>query len=90
MGIESDAGYQAYRERVFDFLWREVEPLMDEVERARNDDLLSMYRRMAPIRPGLTAYLTLVFDHRAADGEAGAAYLATLRELLEGDGVPLT
>lgn len=59
-------------------------------ERARNDDLLSMYRRMAPIRPGLTAYLTLVFDHRAADGEAGAAYLATLRELLEGDGVPLT
>lgn len=33
MEIESDAGYQAYRERVFDFLWREVEPLMDEVER---------------------------------------------------------
>lgn len=42
------------------------------------------------IRSGLTAYLTLVFDHRAADGEAGAAYLATLRELLEGDGIPLT
>jgi hypothetical protein len=42
------------------------------------------------IRSGLTAYLAFVFDHRTADGEAGAAYLATLRELPEGDGIPLT
>ena len=42
------------------------------------------------VRPGLTAYLTLVFDHRAVDGEAGAAYLAMLRETIESEGVPLS
>jgi len=36
MRIESDADYQAYRARVFDFLWREVEPLVDGIERTRH------------------------------------------------------
>ena len=51
MGIESDAGYQAYRERVFDFLWREVEPLMDEVERAGDFPAASAPRAMGSPPP---------------------------------------
>ena len=33
--------------------------------------------------PGLTGFLTLVFDHRAIDGDQGAAFLDTLRGTLE-------
>ena len=47
MRIESDADYQAYRTRVFDFLWREVEPLVDEIERTRYfpaEDLFPKFR----------------------------------------------
>ena len=29
--IENDADYQAYRRRLFDFLWHEVEPLAGEI-----------------------------------------------------------
>ena len=32
-GIETDGDYEAYRKRVFDFLWREVEPRASEMER---------------------------------------------------------
>ncbi len=31
--IETDADYEAYRKRVFDFLWNEVEPRASEIER---------------------------------------------------------
>ena len=39
--------------------------------------------------PALTAHLTLVFDHRATDGEAGAAFLAELRDRLESGEIPI-
>ncbi len=42
------------------------------------------------VRPGLTAHLTHVFYNRPVDGETGAAYLATLRDILESQGVPLS
>jgi alkylation response protein AidB-like acyl-CoA dehydrogenase len=32
MKVNSDSNYESYRRRVFDFLWREVEPLANEIE----------------------------------------------------------
>jgi alkylation response protein AidB-like acyl-CoA dehydrogenase len=36
MEINNDADYESYRRRVFDFLWREVEPLAGGIERSGN------------------------------------------------------
>ena len=45
--IMTDADYEAYRRKVFDFLWREIEPLAAEIERSGifpNEDLFPKFR----------------------------------------------
>ena len=48
-GIETEGDYEAYRKRVFDFLWREVEPRASEMERTGTfpqDELFPRFREL--------------------------------------------
>ncbi len=82
IAIETAEDYEAYRKRVFDFLWREVEPRASEMERTGRfpaDDLFPAFRehglfgaviprRYGGVELNCTRYLPLLAEFSKVSG----------------------